>query len=214
MSHYFKYKALRVTLLEGLLSVSDSVREKADRSMPPSTRKPPSIITNLVYKAKLNCDVDLHHLASHLVNVRYQPGTFVGLIWHHRKIDKGCLLFRNGSIIISGCFSHEQAVVCIRRYARILQKRFQYDVRISHINLVTCSLLSDVGMQLDLDLIAVCYPNATYEPEIHNACFIKKGNICLSCFSSGQVVTTGIKKLNLINEVVTPILTDLTLFSI
>ena len=182
--------------------------------MPPSINKPPSIITNMVYKAKLNCDIDLHHLASHLVNVRYNPKTFVGLIWHHRKIDKGCLLFRNGAIVISGCFSLDQALTCIRRYGRILQKQYNYNVTISHVNLVTCSILSDVGMKLDLNLIARCYPNASYESEIHNACFIRKGNICLSCFSSGQVVSTGIKKLELINQIITPILTDLTLFSI
>nr|XP_022288496.1 TATA-box-binding protein-like [Crassostrea virginica] len=74
--------------------------------------------------ARLNCDLDLRALANALVNVRYDPSRFSGLIWQHRNIGGNCLLFANGKINCNGkCDTIQQGVRRLRRYSRLLQRK-------------------------------------------------------------------------------------------
>ena len=60
------------------------------------------IITNVVCSGHLRCSIDLRELCRSLVNVKYDPAKFPGLVWSHRKIGGNCLVFSNGIINCNG----------------------------------------------------------------------------------------------------------------
>ena len=166
----------------------------------------------MLFKASFNCQLDLHHLASTLVNVKYNPKNFCGLSWRHRHIQLGILVFKSGSLIVHGATSKVQAVKCIRQYARLLSVKFGYHIKLSKVKLVTASLLSNIGNRLDLHNLAKNYPGCKYEVELFNAAFLNKNKVHFSMFSSGRIVITGVTNLSLINSVIQPTLIELSLF--
>ena len=66
--------------------------------------------------------MDLIKLCQCLLNSRYDPKLFPGLIWQHRVIGGHCLLFANGVINCNGrASSFEDGRQRLRRYAQGLQ---------------------------------------------------------------------------------------------
>ena len=59
-------------------------------------------LTKAVLQARLNCDLDLRALANALVDVRYDPTQFCGLIWQHRNIGEKCVLFATARLNVTG----------------------------------------------------------------------------------------------------------------
>ena len=90
-------------------------------------------LTNVVYQANLNVQIDLNCLVHQLNNVRYNPRIFPGLIYQNRKIGGNCVIFSNGKINCNGaCSDFDSGVKRLRRYARIVQ-RLGYVVRLSEV---------------------------------------------------------------------------------
>lgn len=50
-------------------------------------------LTNVVYQGEMNCSLNLNLLAQQLINVRYNPSSFPGVIYQNRKIGGNCLIF-------------------------------------------------------------------------------------------------------------------------
>jgi TATA-box binding protein (TBP) (component of TFIID and TFIIIB) len=67
-------------------------------------------ITNVVVQGELGCTFDLRELTQRLVNVRFDPRSFSGLIWQHCKIGGNCLLFSNGKKTVTGNVSRCETV--------------------------------------------------------------------------------------------------------
>ena len=86
-------------------------------------------LTNVVYQANLNVQIDLKCLVHQLNNGRYNPHTFSGLIYQNRKIGGNCLIFSNGKINCNGACSDFDSGVCIalvfivRRCVRVRRHR-------------------------------------------------------------------------------------------
>lgn len=77
-------------------------------------------LTNVVYQGEMNCVLNLNFLTQQLINVRYNPRSFPGVIYQNRKIGGNCLIFSNGKINCNGpCESFSQGLkktekVCTR----------------------------------------------------------------------------------------------------
>ena len=171
------------------------------------------IVTNSVYSARIGCDIGLRRLCHQLVNVRYNPRRFPGLIWQHRSIGGNCLVFSNGVINCNGKVSSaREGCKRLRRYARCLQK-LGYPVNLTHIKWVTLSACHTLSTTLDLKLLATEKPLVVYEPELFPSANFKVEGVNFCCFQSGKVVMTGIKSFKQIEDIVYPTLVELELYT-
>ena len=176
---------------------------------------PPTIpelkVTNMVLQTSLNVNLPLRRLANQLVNVKYNPSRWPGLIWKHHKIVGTVMLFPNGTLLSHGAKTFAQARTSIRQFARLLQRK-GYRVTLSPIKTLTITCLVDLKQPVDLQSLSQDYPNAVWEPELFNACMVKAHGIHFSVFSTGRIVIAGLKSLSLINTLVNPTLMELMLF--
>ena len=167
-------------------------------------------ITNIVVQSHFNVPLNLHQLVYKLRDAVYKPHKFSAIIWHDKRVGGSCLLFNNGKIVCHGAKSMTQAKLYTRRYARILQK-LGYFIQIRRIQLVTASLLVDVGQRIDLNKVPEVLKGASYESELFNAATYRQNRIHFSIFASGKVIVTGIKDLSRMYEEVGATLLELSL---
>ena len=147
-------------------------------------------LTNVVVQANLACSIDLRALIYRLSNARYDPRSFSGLIWQHRKIGGNCLLFSNGTINCNGkCLSIQEARRRLRRYARVLQ-RMGYAVRLTQIRIVTASAVHQLSGRIDPRKLPMDF---SYEPEIFPAVMFRRNGVHYICHLSGKLMITGLK---------------------
>ena len=170
-------------------------------------------LTNTVFIASLNCSFDLKKLCYELVNVKYNPRRFNGLIWQHPVIGGNCLLFRNGKINCNGKVrSFKEGRQRLRRYARVLQK-LGYSVNLNEVKMVTASAFHVLSGPVDIP--TYCREHgASYEPELFPVMMFKKNSVHFSCYQNGKIVITGIKSSRDIDDTVYPVLIELELYTI
>jgi len=169
-------------------------------------------LTNVICSAHLGCSVGLREVCYQLVNARYDPAHFPGLIWQHRTIGGNCLLFSNGTIQCQGkAQSLRDGIKRIRQYARILQTR-GWPVVLDKIKVITASGFHILNAALDLDTL-VRERHLIYEPELFPAANLTKDGVTFCCFSNGKIVITGIKKAKDIDNIIMPTLLELGLYA-
>lgn len=165
-------------------------------------------VTNVVVRGDLHYNFELRSLLSKLKNCIYRPSRYSGMIWRHKHIKSTCFLFHTGKILCMGNNSFQEAKKDLRKYARILSKRYS-DIHLDKIKLVTKSAVSSMGVRLNLEELSK-YMCCSYEPEIFNAVLIKKYGTHFTCFPSGKIIMTGVKNMRIIYE----ILGELQLFTL
>jgi TATA-box binding protein (TBP) (component of TFIID and TFIIIB) len=144
-------------------------------------------ITNVVVQGELGCTFDLRELTHRLVNVRFDPRSFSGLIWQHCKIGGNCLLFSNGKINCNGkCLSLRDSRRRLRRYARCLQKMV-YEVRLSNVRLVTVSAVHQLSGRIDPSRLPKDF---SCEPELFPAAMVRRHGLHFMCHLSGKTMIT------------------------
>jgi len=169
-------------------------------------------LTNVVCSAHLGCTLHLRELYNQLDTTRYDPSRFPGLIWPHKTIKGNCLLFSNGKMQCQGkAQTLEEGIQRLRKYAGELQK-LGLAVKLKEIKVVTASAFHTLSNVLDLNLL-VKERQLIYEPELFPTAILKEGGVTFSCFHNGKIVMTGIKKASDVDQVVTPTLTELELYT-
>lgn len=160
-------------------------------------------ITNVVVQGELGCTFDLRELTHRLVNVRFDPRSFSGLIWQHCKIGGNCLLFSNGKINCNGkCLSLRDSRRRLRRYARCLQK-MGYEVRLSNVRLVTVSAVHQLSGRIDPSRLPKDF---SCEPELFPAAMVRRHGLHFMCHLSGKTMITGIIRVSDLNYIYTILL--------
>nr|XP_022316631.1 TATA-box-binding protein 2-like [Crassostrea virginica] len=163
-------------------------------------------LTNVVVQARLNCDLDLRALANAMVNVRYDPTRFSGLIWQHRNIGGNCLLFANGKVNCNGkCDTIQQGVRRLRRYSRLLQRKGCH-VTLSNVRVLTVSASHRLDGRVTLERNPYDF---RYEPELFPAVMFTRKGIHFTLHLSGALLITGIKKSRDLENVVYPTVLEL-----
>ncbi|XP_062609772.1 uncharacterized protein LOC134271580 [Saccostrea cucullata] len=131
-------------------------------------------LTSVAVHARLNCTLDLGDLANALMNVRYDPARFSGLIWQHGRLGGNCLLFVNGKINCSGkCGSIRESVRRLRGYARLLQRK-GCPVTLTYVQVLTISANNHLEDRVMLDCIPFDY---RYDPELFPAVMFNRERI-------------------------------------
>lgn len=165
-------------------------------------------LTNVVYQGEMNCVINLKQLTTQLVNVRYDPLKFPGVIFQHRKIGGNCLIFSNGKINCNGaCDSFDTGLKPLRRYARYIQ-RIGYDVVLTNVQPVTASAFHKLSSRLDVNSISPAL-NFSYDPELFPAVMMRRNDIHFTCHLSGSVLITGIKRPKDLDEIVYPTIVEI-----
>ena len=168
------------------------------------------LVTNVVCVTQLRCDVDLQRLATRSRDVEYNPRKHNCLIWKHKKIGGCCMVSRHGKLMCNGkATSIIEARRRVRQYARLIQKA-GYPIQLSRIRVITLSAIHTLSRPCNLRQLAKDL-NAFYEPELFPALMFKREGVHFTCFSTGKVIVTGIKKITQLNDVVWPVIIELEL---
>ena len=165
-------------------------------------------ITNVVLRGDLKCLVNLTHVLNNVHNAIFNPKKYSGVIWQHRSIKSKCFLFHTGRIMCMGNSNVHSGKKDLRKYSRIIQK-LGYLVTLKDVKVITKSAVATLSGRLDLHQVSLVL-KGYYEPEIFMAVMLKKGNTNFTCFSSGKVVITGVKKI----KPLTTLLMDLEMFTL
>jgi len=158
-------------------------------------------VVNIVVSTSLEHDIPLEKMAATLSNTEYNPEQFPGLVIRIKDPKTSALIFSSGKVVCTGARTIEKVHESITKIIKSLEKigikiTIKPEVKIQ--NIVASGA---VGMDLNLNVLAMKLENTEYEPEQFPG-LVYKFN-CLEgkkefkatflLFSNGKVVCTGTK---------------------
>lgn len=161
-------------------------------------------IQNIVATTSLEQDIPLVKLAETLPNTEYNPEQFPGLVMRIKDPKTSALIFSSGKVVCTGAKSmkkvRESITAIIKNIAKIkIRIRIEPVIRVQ--NMVASG---EVGMDLNLNKLAMNLPNTEYEPEQFPGLVfkMKEINATFLLFSNGKIVCTGTKSEKKLHEAV------------
>ncbi|MBW2968527.1 TATA-box-binding protein [Candidatus Woesearchaeota archaeon] len=152
-------------------------------------------VVNIVVSASLGHDIPLEKMAATLSNTEYNPEQFPGLVIRIKEPKTSALIFSSGKIVCTGARSLDKVSESIKKIIKSLEK---INVKIKHVpdfqiqNIVAAG---SVGMDLNLNVLAMRLDNTEYEPEQFPGLVYKMPEVKATflLFSNGKIVCTGTK---------------------
>ena len=153
-------------------------------------------IVNIVVSTNLETEVPLEKMAATLVNTEYNPEQFPGLVLRIREPKTSALIFNSGKVVCTGAKSMEkvkEAVEEIKKAVKKIGVKPREDPEITIQNIVASG---SIGMDLNLNILAMKLENTEYEPEQFPGLVYKlmDAKATFLLFSNGKIVCTGTKK--------------------
>lgn len=152
-------------------------------------------IVNIVVSTSLNHDIPLEKMAATLSNTEYNPEQFPGLVMRIKDPETSALIFSSGKIVCTGARSIEKVEESIKKIIKSLEK-IGIKIKIKpEINIQNIVASGGVGMDLNLNNLAMKLENTEYEPEQFPGLVYKlsAAKATFLLFSNGKVVCTGTK---------------------
>ena len=152
-------------------------------------------VVNIVVSSSLEHAIPLEKMASTLSNTEYNPEQFPGLVIRIKEPKTSALIFSSGKIVCTGARTMDSVEESIKKIIKSLEKiSIKITVKpVVHIQNIVAS--GSVGMDLNLNTLAMKLENTEYEPEQFPGLVYKltshKATFLL--FSNGKVVCTGTK---------------------
>jgi len=153
-------------------------------------------VVNIVVSASLGKDIPLEKMAATLSNTEYNPEQFPGLVIRIKEPKTSALIFSSGKIVCTGARTMFNVHESIRKIIKSLEKinvkiKIEPEVKIQ--NIVAAG---SIGMDLNLNVLAMKLENTEYEPEqfpglVYKLLAPTKATFLL--FSNGKIVCTGTK---------------------
>jgi len=153
-------------------------------------------IVNIVVSGSLDkSKIPLEKMAATLPNTEYNPEQFPGLVLRIREPKTSALIFNSGKIVCTGARSMEKVdeamkkiVEAMKKIGIEIKKKPEYKVQ----NMVASG---SIGMNLNLNTLAIRLENTEYEPEQFPGLVYKlRGtHATFLLFTNGQIVCTGTK---------------------
>ncbi|MBT4334202.1 TATA-box-binding protein [archaeon] len=150
-------------------------------------------IVNIVCSTSLEQDIHLIKLAEALPNTEYNPEQFPGLVMRIREPKTSALIFSSGKVVSTGARSMAKVRESINQIIKNVAKigvNVTIKPKITVQNMVASG---EIGMDLNLNKLAMQLANAEYEPEQFPGLVYKlagtKATFLL--FSNGKIVCTG-----------------------
>ncbi|MFW6282445.1 MAG: TATA-box-binding protein [Minisyncoccales bacterium] len=152
-------------------------------------------IVNIVVSTSLDHDVPLEKMAATLSNTEYNPEQFPGLVIRIKEPKTSALIFSSGNVVSTGAKSLDEVRQSLNRIKETL-KKINITITIEpeiHIQNMVAS--GSIGMDLNLNTLAMKLDNTEYEPEQFPGLVYKldKAKATFLLFSNGKIVCTGTK---------------------
>ena len=161
-------------------------------------------VVNIVVSTSLGHDIPLEKMAATLSNTEYNPEQFPGLVLRIKDPKTTALLFSSGKVVCTGARSMEKVEESIKKIIKSLEKIKVKITVTPQINIQNIVASGSVGMDLNLNVLAMRLENTEYEPEQFPGLVYKlvdgpvKATFLL--FSNGKVVCTGTKSEEEVNR--------------
>jgi len=172
-------------------------------------------VVNIVVSTSLEHDVPLEKMASTLPNTEYNPEQFPGLVLRIKDPKTTALVFSSGKVVCTGAKTMDEVSKSIGRIIKTLEK---IDIKIKitpEINVQNIVASGNIGMDLNLNVLAMKLPNTEYEPEQFPGLVYKLGGKTGSdratflLFSNGKIVCTGTKSEDEVDSAVDKLIENL-----
>lgn len=152
-------------------------------------------VVNIVVSTSLEHDVPLEKMAATLSNTEYNPEQFPGLVIRIKEPKTSALIFSSGKVVCTGARSMAKVEESIKKIIKSLEKikvKITIKPKIKIQNIVASGT---VGMDLNLNNLAMKLENTEYEPEQFPGLVYKlpDAKATFLLFSNGKVVCTGTK---------------------
>lgn len=156
-------------------------------------------VVNIVVSSNLEHDVPLEKMAATLPNTEYNPEQFPGLVLRIKEPKTSALIFSSGKIVCTGAKSIQKVEESIEKIIKSLDKigiKITIKPKIDIQNLVASG---SIGIDLNLNNLAMTLENTEYEPEQFPGLVFKLGGksgaekATFLLFSNGKIVCTGTK---------------------
>ena len=159
-------------------------------------------VVNIVASTYLDHEVPLIKLAEALPNTEYNPEQFPGLVMRIKEPKTSALIFSSGKVVCTGAKSllkvRESINQIIKNLAKIKIKiKIKPEIKVQ--NMVASGA---IGMDLNLNGLAMTLENTEYEPEQFPGLVYKLPNTRATflLFSNGKIVCTGTRSEDKLKE--------------
>ena len=152
-------------------------------------------IVNIVVSTSLEHDIPLEKMAATLSNTEYNPEQFPGLVLRIKDPKTSALIFSSGKVVCTGARSMEKVHESIKKIIKSLEK-INIKIKIDPVIIIQNMVGSgSVGMDLNLNVLAMKLDNTEYEPEQFPGLVYKlpAAKATFLLFSNGKIVCTGTK---------------------
>ena len=163
--------------------------------MPRKSTKKDIRVVNIVVSTSLEHDIPLEKMAATLSNTEYNPEQFPGLVIRIKEPKTSALIFSSGKVVCTGARSMDKVEESIKKIIQSL-KKIGITITIKpEINIQNIVASGTVGMDLNLNILAMKLPNTEYEPEQFPGLVYKldEAKATFLLFSNGKIVCTGTK---------------------
>src|SRR3989339_1831443 len=152
-------------------------------------------VVNIVVSTSLKHDIPLEKMAATLSNTEYNPEQFPGLVIRIKEPKTSALIFSSGKIVCTGARTMEKVQEAIEKIIQSLEK---INVKITikpEVKIQNVVASGSIGMDLNLNTLAMKLDNTEYEPEQFPGLVYKlpEAKATFLLFSNGKVVCTGTK---------------------
>ena len=159
-------------------------------------------VQNIVATTSLGKPVSLTQLAKTQNNTEYNPEQFPGLVIRIKEPKTSALIFSSGNVVCTGARSMDKVEESIKKIIKSLEK---INIKITikpEIKIQNIVASGSVGMDLNLNILAMKLPNTEYEPEQFPGLVYKlnEAKATFLLFSNGKVVCTGTKSEQEVHE--------------
>ncbi|MEM3373818.1 MAG: TATA-box-binding protein [Candidatus Woesearchaeota archaeon] len=168
-------------------------------------------IVNIVVSTSLEHDIPLEKLAATLSNTEYNPEQFPGLVIRIRDPKTSALIFSSGNVVCTGAKSMEKVEQSIDKIIKSL-KKIGINITIKPVISIQNMVASgSIGMDLNLNVLAMKLDNTEYEPEQFPGLVYKldEAKATFLLFSNGKIVCTGTKSEKEVHEAVDKLIINL-----
>lgn len=168
-------------------------------------------IQNIVATTNLERPIPLVKLAETLSNTEYNPEQFPGLVMRIKEPKTSALIFSSGRVVCTGAKSMAKVKESVAQIIKNIEKikiKITIDPKCVVQNMVASG---SIGLDLNLNSLAIELPNTEYEPEQFPGLVYKLPNTRATflLFSNGKIVCTGTRSEQKLNEAVDLLIKEL-----
>ena len=152
-------------------------------------------IVNIVVSTSLETDVPLEKMAATLSNTEYNPEQFPGLVLRIREPKTSALIFSSGKVVCTGAKSMDKVKEAIEQIKISVKKVGVKPIEDPKITIQNIVASGNIGLDLNLNVLAMKLENTEYEPEQFPGLVYKlmDAKATFLLFSNGKIVCTGTK---------------------